>query len=176
MGGNRDEAVSLGVVLEAERLEIKRIREKRNLAPVPKPPAPLPPVVPGRDERSRAEHEPKWQTRDLKVWVDVISKAHDANHVGLALSGGGIRSATFSLGVLQALAELKLLFRIDYLSTVSGGGYIGGWLTAWIYRLREHGGFWKVQKRLATNRVHQEDDNKPPRWHAADRSHGDRVS
>ena len=54
--------------------------------------------------------------------------------VGLALSGGGIRSATFNLGVLQALAGGGVLPRIDYLSTVSGGGYIGAWLTAWLYR------------------------------------------
>ncbi|MBI1815037.1 MAG: patatin-like phospholipase family protein [Deltaproteobacteria bacterium] len=57
--------------------------------------------------------------------------------VGLAFSGGGIRSATFNLGVLQGLAELAVLPRIDYLSTVSGGGYIGSWLTAWIYH--QHG-------------------------------------
>ncbi len=50
----------------------------------------------------------------------------------LCLSGGGIRSATFSLGVLQGLARRGLLQRFDYLSTVSGGGYVGGWLTAWI--------------------------------------------
>jgi hypothetical protein len=49
----------------------------------------------------------------------------------LCLSGGGIRSASFCLGVLQALAQRKLLTSFDYLSTVSGGGYIGGWLTAW---------------------------------------------
>lgn len=49
--------------------------------------------------------------------------------VGLALSGGGIRSATFNLGVLQALNRKGLLSRIDYLSTVSGGGYIGSCLT-----------------------------------------------
>ncbi|MCY4658375.1 MAG: hypothetical protein OXF93_00990 [Acidobacteria bacterium] len=48
---------------------------------------------------------------------------------GLALSGGGIRSATFALGVLQRLARADLLKRFDYLSTVSGGGYIGGALT-----------------------------------------------
>src|SRR5690242_14508514 len=57
-----------------------------------------------------------------------------AGWVGLAFSGGGIRSATFNLGVLQALAKLKLLTRLDYLSTVSGGGYIGGWFQAWFYR------------------------------------------
>ena len=50
--------------------------------------------------------------------------------VGLALSGGGIRSATFSLGVLQALARLDLLKYVDYLSTVSGGGYIGSCVTS----------------------------------------------
>ena len=51
------------------------------------------------------------------------------NLVGLALSGGGIRSATFSLGVLQKLAQKDCLKHVDYLSTVSGGGYIGGSLT-----------------------------------------------
>jgi len=46
---------------------------------------------------------------------------------GLAFSGGGIRSATFNLGVLERLEQLKLLPFVDYLSTVSGGGYIGSW-------------------------------------------------
>src|SRR5215207_6761367 len=54
--------------------------------------------------------------------------------VGLALSGGGIRSATFSLGVLQALAANGLLRHIDLLSTVSGGGYIGAFLGGLIQR------------------------------------------
>ncbi|KJV33850.1 patatin-like phospholipase family protein [Luteibacter yeojuensis] len=49
----------------------------------------------------------------------------DAPRLGLAFSGGGIRSATFCLGVLRALARHKLLRRFDYLSTVSGGGYAG---------------------------------------------------
>ena len=55
-------------------------------------------------------------------------------YLGLALSGGGIRSATFNLGVLQSLARLEVLPCIDYLSMVSGGGYIGSWLIAWIKR------------------------------------------
>jgi hypothetical protein len=46
--------------------------------------------------------------------------------VGVGLSGGGIRSATFSLGLFQGLARAGgLLRRIDFLSTVSGGGYFG---------------------------------------------------
>ena len=56
------------------------------------------------------------------------------NLVGLAFSGGGIRSATFCLGILQGLHELKLLHIFDYFSTVSGGGYLGGWWSAWLSR------------------------------------------
>jgi hypothetical protein len=52
-----------------------------------------------------------------------------SNVVGLALSGGGIRSAAFSLGAMQALDALGLIKKIDYLSTVSGGGYIGTSMT-----------------------------------------------
>src|SRR5712692_6578121 len=55
----------------------------------------------------------------------------------LCLSGGGIRSATFALGVLQGLAKVKVLPQFHYLSTVSGGGYIGGWLTAWLHHSRD---------------------------------------
>lgn len=69
--------------------------------------------------------------------------------VGLAFSGGGIRSATFNLGVLQALAELRLLRMFDYLSTISGGGYIGAWLAAWIHR---DGDIGNVEKFLTPNR------------------------
>src|SRR5262249_54006407 len=48
--------------------------------------------------------------------------------VGFGVSGGGIRSATFALGVFQALAEFGLIRKIDFLSTVSGGGYFGAFL------------------------------------------------
>ncbi len=53
--------------------------------------------------------------------------------VGLGLSGGGIRSATFNLGVIEALHGAGLMRDVDYLSTVSGGGYVGAcysWLRA----------------------------------------------
>ena len=56
------------------------------------------------------------------------------DRLGLALSGGGIRSATFNLGLLQALEHQSLLKEVHYLSTVSGGGYIGGFWTAWLRR------------------------------------------
>lgn len=51
-------------------------------------------------------------------------------YFGLAFPGGGIRSATFNLGVSQALADAGLMREFDYLSTVSGGGYIGSSIVA----------------------------------------------
>jgi hypothetical protein len=48
--------------------------------------------------------------------------------IGFGLSGGGVRSATFCLGVFQSLAEARLLRKIDFVSTVSGGGYFGSFL------------------------------------------------
>ena len=56
---------------------------------------------------------------------------------GIALSGGGIRSATFNLGLLQGLHELGVLPVLDYLSTVSGGGYMGAFWSAWMARPKD---------------------------------------
>ena len=68
--------------------------------------------------------------RRVLAGVTASPAAESARPIGLALSGGGIRSATFNLGVLQALAQLDILRRFDYLSTVSGGGYIGSCLSS----------------------------------------------
>lgn len=63
------------------------------------------------------EGEKKWiETSRSKRGVET-----DGPLVGLAFSGGGIRSATFNLGILQGLAKKNLLNKFDYLSTVSGG-------------------------------------------------------
>src|SRR5262249_33069708 len=56
--------------------------------------------------------------------------------IGLALSGGGLRSASFNLGLLQTLHRSGLLRWVDYLSTVSGGTYVGAWLSARVAQLR----------------------------------------
>jgi hypothetical protein len=83
--------------------------------------------------------------------------------IALCLSGGGIRSATFALGVLQGLARLSLLKRFDYLSTVSGGGYIGSWLTAWIHRHPD--GVAGVMEELRRSPAHSDEpDPKPLTW------------
>src|SRR5450755_2633903 len=60
-----------------------------------------------------------------------LGGADAAPWAGIGLSGGGIRSATFCLGVLQALAEKDLLKRFDYISSVSGGGYMATSLQWW---------------------------------------------
>lgn len=60
-----------------------------------------------------------------------------ANSLALALSGGGIRSATFNLGLIQSMAEGRKLHEYDYLSTVSGGGYTGGFLGCLFHRAAE---------------------------------------
>jgi hypothetical protein len=61
----------------------------------------------------------------LKLRRHAAGIADDKVQCGLALSGGGIRSATFCLGLLRAFAANGILRRFDYLSTVSGGGYAG---------------------------------------------------
>ena len=65
---------------------------------------------------------------------DIYRIVAEKRSVGVCFSGGGIRSATFNLGVLQGLAQLGLLPSIDYLSSVSGGGYIHEFLAGWILR------------------------------------------
>ena len=90
----------------------------------------------GQRQVLQCEHDCKSADEPLKRIL------HAMNGSALCLSGGGIRSASFSLGVLQGLArfsrrggtEKPLLDNVDYLSTVSGGGYIGSWLMAWARR------------------------------------------
>src|SRR5438105_15823347 len=69
----------------------------------------------------------------LKAFCDAVHSLEE-KRAALCISGGGIRSATFGLGVLQGLAHCGLLGKFHYLCTVSGGGYIGSWLSAWINR------------------------------------------
>ena len=103
-------------------------------------------------EEARAIHGDafKGKTPD-KLYLELNSLDRSA----LCLSGGGIRSAAFALGLIQALASnprssggsplganQSLLRSFHYLSTVSGGGYIGSWLSAWISR--EDGNFAKL--------------------------------
>jgi hypothetical protein len=83
----------------------------------------------------------------------------DQENFSICFSGGGIRSAAFNLGVLQALAEKRLLPKIDYLSTVSGGGYIGSWFMALLHRNEN---LEEVQKLLKPKIVFDEKDRTSP--------------
>ena len=77
----------------------------------------------------------------------------------LCFSGGGIRSATFGLGILQGLAHCGLLGKFHYLSTVSGGGYIGAWLSGWINRA--DGGLASVMAQLGQPRDNSRPNPEP---------------
>lgn len=85
-------------------------------------------------------------------------KVEDAR-TALCISGGGIRSATFGLGVLQGLARRGLLKHFDYLSTVSGGGYIGSWLSSWARR--HPNGIHGVEQDLARTTWTAEETERP---------------
>jgi len=76
----------------------------------------------------------KQREKRLAAYVKVAPDA-PKDLVGLCFSGGGIRSATLNLGILQGLQETGVLKHVDYLSTVSGGGYIGSWFCATRRRL-----------------------------------------
>ena len=124
-------------VVKKELEEVAKRREKTGGAE-----AGLPPLKDRLTEDSK----------DSKVLLDVLDTLNEAGQddawktaigsegarnfaghsglVSLAFSGGGIRSATFNLGILQALEKCGLLSSIDYLSTVSGGGYLGSCLSS----------------------------------------------
>lgn len=98
------------------------------------------------EEEAKQIHGEKFS----KIPGDLNQRLYGVGSAALCLSGGGIRSAAFALGVIQALAthprpseqghvvqaKQSLLAQFDYLSTVSGGGFIGSWLSAWIHRTR----------------------------------------
>jgi Patatin-like phospholipase len=86
-------------------------------------------------------HQPEQSLSDEHLTA-IFNLIHERARGGrrrtaLCFSGGGIRSATFGLGVLQGLAQRGLLTEFDYLSTVSGGGYLGGWFSAWLKHERD---------------------------------------
>jgi hypothetical protein len=87
---------------------------------------------------ARGQWRPDHPSEDVYVFAESL------NLKGICFSGGGIRSATFNLGVLQGLAALDKLGSFDYLSTVSGGGYIHQFLASWI----SHDNLDKVQRLL----------------------------
>ena len=106
--------------------------------PLPTPPDRLPAALPADDDAGlRALLAREGAALDERRCVALEPAEGDAGavdgrdarlslpRIGLAISGGGVRSATFGLGLLRGLAQGRVLSRIDYLSTVSGGGFVG---------------------------------------------------
>ncbi|MBR1179488.1 patatin-like phospholipase family protein [Bradyrhizobium sp. KB893862 SZCCT0404] len=126
-------------------------------APVPATPAPKPSPTPaylltGAAPQPSADGSPGTLSPPTAAAPDLLTVYQTINaddRWALCLSGGGIRSAAFALGILQRIAALDVtskrkdeergsaLRQFEYLSTVSGGGYIGSWLSAWLYQQRK---------------------------------------
>jgi hypothetical protein len=120
-------------VFDEELSVIEKQRQYRTYASPEAAMVPEPPVA----KTNRGPSNPQQLGFPPEGWSQRLLTGMEPRHrIGLAFSGGGIRSATFNLGVLQGLQEFDLLRHIDYLSTVSGGGFIGSWLVANVKRTR----------------------------------------
>lgn len=105
-----DDQGSLAALVAKELVDIRRRRERRV---------------------THTTHGPyEGDTADGRVSESGERPSGIADGVGLALSGGGIRSATFAMGVVTELARRGLMEDVDYMSTVSGGGYLGSFITS----------------------------------------------
>ena len=112
---------------------------------------------------------------------DALKLVRPAGHAevpwALCLSGGGIRSATFCLGVLQGLAKSpppvphphlsSMLAQFDYLSTVSGGGYVGAFFSSLFVRGRLSGDTNESDTTAAKRAYEALLDEPPERMNAA---------
>ena len=109
------------------RIALETLHEKDQPRSLPEPPAGDPPPPEPFGGRSSTTPATTGQSEALGTRPSEPIKLHDT--IGLALSGGGIRSATFCLGIVQVLVRKGLLPQFDYVSTVSGGGYLGSFLS-----------------------------------------------
>ena len=122
--------------------EIENQRKIRHFRDPSLPPGfddqPTPGVEPGVSanvDTPRSTAPDPTDTRIDDYWSKrIFAGERPQDLIGLCFSGGGIRSATLNLGVLQGLQELDMLRHLDYISTVSGGGFIGSWLVGNVRR------------------------------------------
>src|SRR5579863_4706738 len=133
----------------AEKEQIALLGSLASIVQMPSTPAQVLAEELDEIDRARKLRQPAQVSAEEPAEVDPVQRAISRRLVGLAFSGGGIRSATFNLGVLQAVADGGLLGHVDYLSTVSGGGYIGTWLESWI----QHQSDEVVEQNLAPTRA-----------------------
>ena len=134
-----DRALNVAQVLWEERVALARPIASRAPAAAEKKASQR---LPENDVNGSTENRPESLT-------EVYRRLNEDNHWALCLSGGGIRSGAFALGILQRFASQpvapkcnmdepgSLLQQFEYLSTVSGGGYIGSWLSGWLLQERK---------------------------------------
>lgn len=91
------------------------------------PPAELPSASENRGYTAHSDAVLQAEWQHINAGGQQAGSTEDC--LALAFSGGGIRSASFGMGLMQALAANKKLALMDYLSTVSGGGFLGSALT-----------------------------------------------
>lgn len=132
---------------EVRRFEVAAVKKRRQRRDRPGPGRPIPLSADGRrdeDEEIDRQLSPLTPEAVRTIMADeeierrqrtsgpslTRPKPVATDMTGLALSGGGIRSAAFSLGAMQALHAHDALDKFDYLSTVSGGGYLGAAVSA----------------------------------------------
>ncbi len=89
-------------------------------------------VEEGEETLNRVQNAGANQVRAYRTLMS--GGGHHRRAIGLAFSGGGIRAATFNLGILQALGKLRLLPWVDYVSSVSGGGFTAAALVSLLSR------------------------------------------
>ncbi|MFZ0911722.1 MAG: hypothetical protein WAN09_00420 [Candidatus Korobacteraceae bacterium] len=130
----KDHAVCFAEALAEELVEVDALRRKKDKDLAPRESLQWSKVRNIAETAGASGGEDKDGVAAAEEARTVVSEARKMKLAGLAFSGGGIRSATFNLGVLQGLAQYNKVRTFDYLSTVSGGGYIGNWLEAWILR------------------------------------------
>jgi hypothetical protein len=140
-----DTALNLAQVLWEERIALARTRPGGSV---------VEPRKPSNGDELGGAIEPEdslaAKEKDRPHHIREIYRILNAdNRWALCLSGGGIRSAAFALGILQRFAAQPIapkvstdeagsvLQQFEYLSTVSGGGYIGCWLSAWLFQERK---------------------------------------
>lgn len=138
----RDE--EFAVVEKQRNIRRYHAEAQQGLGPLPPGAPPSTPAMPGGHAESASggtagpPRKPPKKTGPCdedEGWSQRVSTGFVLdNLVGVAFSGGGIRSATFNLGVLQGLQQLDILRQVDYISTVSGGGFIGSWLVGNVRR------------------------------------------
>lgn len=98
------------------------------------------------DEVIRKEDEQLIKRRKSIYGEETSPEELDKTRFGIALSGGGIRSATINLGILKTLNKFGILKRADYLSTVSGGGYTGAYVQATLREEGTYDGLFKTEQ------------------------------